>query len=197
MTMEKVSFKFTGESPLLMHSDRGVNPLDPLTIELKRLTGTRKKTDEIHAQVARMEWELGMYFDAEMGPVVPTANLRGVIVEGAKFSKLGATVKRATIVTDEVARLDYDGPRDHEAMWKAGSFRDVRSVVVGQARVMRCRPIFRKWSLTFSLLFDAESIERAALIDAASAGGRLIGLCDFRPANGGSFGRFSVAEVTP
>lgn len=193
--METVLFQFTGVSPLLMHSDRGVNPLDPMAIELKKLTSTRKKTDDIHAQVARLEWELGMYFDTTMGPHVPTANLRGVLVEGAKFAKMGATVKRATIVEEDKAKLDYEGPRDLEAMWKAGSFRDVRSVVVGTARVMRCRPIFRKWSLSFSLLFDPESIERAALVTAAEAGGRLIGLGDFRPANGGPFGRFTVTAA--
>lgn len=191
MTMEKVAFKFTGESPMLMHSDRGVDPLDPLTIELKKLTSTRKKTDEIHQQVARLEWELGMYFDPELGPCLPTANLRGVIVEGAKFAKLGATVKRATFVLQERARLDYDGPRAVDAMWKAG-FRDSRSVVVGMSRVMRCRPKFPKWSVSFDLLFDPEVIERSALITAAENGGQLVGLGDFRIANGGPFGRFGV-----
>lgn len=192
MTMETVQFKFTGSGSMLMHSDRGVNPLDPMTIELKKLTSTRKKTDEIHAQVMRLEWELGMYFDPDLGPYVPTTNLRNVIVAGAKFQKLGATVKRAVQVVEERARLDYDGPRDIEAMWRAGSFRDVRSVVVGQARVMRCRPIFRKWSVTFAVAFDAEVIERAPLIAAAEAGGSLVGLGDFRIENGGPFGRFSV-----
>lgn len=190
--MDTVTFQFKGASPLLMHSDRGVNPLDPGTIELKKLTSSRKKTDEIHAQVARLEWELGMYFDADLGPIVPTSNLRGVIVEGAKFAKMGATVKRATIVEEDRAKLEYEGPRTIEAMWKAGSFRDVRSVVVGTSRVMRCRPIFRRWSLSFSLLFDPEVIERSALIAAAEAGGKLIGIGDFRPANGGPFGRFTV-----
>lgn len=190
--MDKITFRFDGVSALLMHSDRGVNPLDPGAMELKKLTSNRKKTDEIHGQVARLEWELAMYYDAELGPIVPTANLRGVLVEGAKLAKNGATVKRATIVEDDRARLDYEGPREPEAMWKAGSFRDIRSVVVGTSRVMRCRPIFRKWSVTWSLLFDPESIERAALISAAENGGRFIGLGDFRPANGGPFGRFSV-----
>lgn len=195
MTMEKVTFQFTGESPLLMHSDRGVNTLDPLVIELKKLTSLRKKTEETIAQSARLEWEIGMYFDPAMGPCIPTANLRGVIVEGAKFAKLGASVKRATLLEEDHAKLEYEGPRDLEAMWKAVSFRDVRSVVVNQSRVMRCRPIFRKWSLSFSLLFDAEQIERAALITAAESGGRLVGLGDFRPANGGRFGRFSVTAA--
>lgn len=190
--MDSIKFKFIGTGALLMHSDRGVNPLDPDTIELKKLTSMRKKTDEIHAQVMRLEWELGMYFDPTMGPYIPTANLRGVIVEGAKFSKLGASVKRATLFHDEHTKLEYEGPRSVDALWKAGSFRDVRSVVVGTARVMRCRPIFRKWSLQFTLIFDPEIIERAALVTAATAGGQLIGLGDFRPANGGPFGRFTV-----
>jgi hypothetical protein len=191
-TMDKITFRFDGASALLMHSDRGVNPLDPDAARLKALTSTRKKTDEIHAQVARLEWELGMYYDAEFGPHLPTANLRGVLVEGAKFAKMGATVKRATIVEDDRAKLNYEGPRELEAMWKSGEYRDIRSVVVGTARVMRCRPKFRKWSVEFTLLFDTESINRDALITAAEAGGRLIGLGDFRPSNGGPFGRFTV-----
>lgn len=191
--METVKFKFVGVSGLLMHSSRGVDPLDPGVIEHKKLTSVRKKTDETHQQIARSEWELGLYFDEKDGPYLPTANLRGVIVEGAKFSKLGSAVKRATIVEDETAPLAYEGPRTIDAMWAKGTFRDVRAVVVGGARVMRCRPIFRApWSVEFALLFDPEVITREQLIAAAEAGGRLIGLGDFRPANGGPFGRFTV-----
>jgi hypothetical protein len=191
--METVIFQFKGVSNLLMHSARGVDPLDPGVIEHKKLTAIRKKTDETHAMIARSEWEIGLYFDPTEGPIMPTANLRGVIVEGAKFSKLGASVKRGTIVEQESARIDYKGPRSLDEMWKAGSFRDVRAVVVGGARVMRCRPRFcPPWSVEFSLLFDPEVITREQLVSAAEAGGRLVGLGDFRPANGGPFGRFTV-----
>lgn len=191
--MESVTFKFRGISNLLMHSARGVDPIDPGVIAHKKLTAIRKKTDETHAQIARSEWEIGLYFDEVTGPFLPTANLRGVLVEGAKFSKMGANVKRATIVESDQATLVYDGPRTLAGMWDSGKFRDIRAVVVGGARVMRCRPTFRPpWSIEFSLLFDAEVITREQLITAAETGGRLVGLGDFRPANGGPFGRFSV-----
>lgn len=194
--METITFKFVGISNLLMHSARGVDPIDPGVIEHKKLTAIRKKTDETHAQIARSEWEIGFYYDPEMGPYLPTANLRGVLVEGAKFSKLGASVKRATIVESDRAELSYEGPRSMADMWAKGTFRDVRAVVVGGARVMRCRPVFRPpWSVKFSLLFDPEVITREQLVTAAEAGGRLVGLGDFRPANGGPFGRFSVESA--
>ena len=190
--MEKVTFQFVGTSAMLMHSARGVDQRDPLVIELKKYTSARKKTEETIAAAQRLEWELGMYFDPKLGPYVPTTNLRSVIVEGAKLNKLGMAVKRAVVTLDERARLDYEGPRDIEAMWKTGSFHDVRSVGVGQSRVMRCRPIFREWSTTFDLVFDGEVIERAQLVTAAESAGQLVGLGDFRVVNGGPFGRFTV-----
>ena len=57
--METIKFKFSGVSNLLMHSARGVDPIDPAVIEHKKLTAIRKKTDETHAQIARSEWEIG------------------------------------------------------------------------------------------------------------------------------------------
>jgi hypothetical protein len=191
--MDTITFKFNGTSPLMMHSDRGANPLDPQAKELKKLTSTRQKTDDIHEAVARMEWELGMYFDKELGPYLPTANLRATLVEGAKFNKLGQAMKRATLVLVEKAKLNYTGPRVITELWDAGIYRDVRSVVVGTSRVMRCRPIFpAPWSVTFDLMFDPTVIQRPDIITAATAAGNLVGLGDNRPNCGGSFGRFTV-----
>ncbi len=192
--MDKITFRFTGNSPLMMHSDRGANPLDPQAKEMKKLTSQRQKTDDIHEAIARMEWELGMYFDkASHGPYIPTANLRATMVEGAKFNKLGQAMKRATLILVEKAKLEYTGPRTIPDLWDAGEYRDVRSVVVGTARVMRCRPVFPcPWSVSFELMYDPTVIQRPTIITAAEAAGNLVGLGDCRPNCGGSFGRFTV-----
>tara|TARA_R110000868_G_scaffold261905_1_gene520083 strand:- start:358 stop:939 length:582 start_codon:yes stop_codon:yes gene_type:complete len=190
--METITITLTGASPLLMHSARGSNPLDKATIAHKALTATRKKTEDHHRLIAESEWHMGMYYDDKLGPYIPTMNIRSSLIGGAKFSKLGATVKRSTLVTEQMTRLDYIGPRTPEAMFADGNFVSVESVKVGQARLMRTRPLFRDWSLTFELLYDPEQIERAQVIDAFESAGKLIGIGDFRPECGGMYGRYSV-----
>lgn len=193
--MERLNMVFKGVSPLLMHSARGADPLDSLVREMKALSSTRKKTDEIHAQMARTEWELGLYHDEELGVFLPTTNLRACVIEGAKLSKRGMDVKRGTMVEGERVALKHKGPKSIQALWDSGTFRDARSVVVGQARVMRTRPIFRDWSVECTLLFDPEAIQRDTIVASAGAAGQMIGLGDYRPPCGGPYGRFSVEVV--
>lgn len=195
--MDTITLKFVGKTPLLMHSERGVDPLDPATKALKKLTSIKAKTDEVHAQVARAEWELAMYFDPAMGPKMPTANVVAAIAEGGSLSKLGKSLRRSLIPTAEFVRLDYKGQRDLEGMWKSQNFRDARSVGVGPKRVMRTRPKFAPpWSLTCEVMFLPGVVNREQVIESARVAGDLVGIGDFRPVCGGPFGRFDVEVVS-
>lgn len=190
--MQILKALLTGLSPIILHSDRGANPLDPDVKAHKELTSKRKKTDEDHEAIAESEWRLGLYWDAEHGPYIPGMNARASLVGGAKFNKLGATVKRSTIPLLERIPLQYEGPRGIDELWKAGTFTDVRSVGVGQARIMRCRPIFRLWSLPFHFSFDPEQMDESQVKTALEQAGTMLGLGDYRPEKGGLFGRFRV-----
>lgn len=192
--METLNVTLEGVSPLLMHSARGSNPLDPDVKHHKTLTSKRKKTDEDHEAIALSEWRLALYYDEQIGPYIPTMNIRASLINGAKFNKLGKNVKRSTLVTSEFTELIYQGPRTPDLLLKDGSFIDTRSVKVGQSRLMRNRPIFRQWSLAFELLFDETQIEKSDLMLAFQNAGKLIGIGDFRPECGGQFGRFAVNE---
>lgn len=193
--METIKLTITGLSPLLMHSDRGADPLDPDVQEHKKLTGIRKKTDEIHRAIAKSEWKIGMYYDAKLGPYMPTTNLRSAIVEGGKINKLGTAAKRGTLILTDRAPLLYEGPRDIEKMWDVqSSFVDRRSVVVGTSgRLMRYRPRFNDWSVSFDLVFNPEVLTRDQLLLCAENAGHMVGLGDYRLSCGGFFGRFAVA----
>jgi len=192
MKMETITVEITGVSALLMHSDRGANPLDPAAKAHKALTSKRKKTDDDHEAIARSEWMLGLYHDPKLGPYLPGANIRTAMIEGAKFNKLGATFKRSTIPLTDKARLEYDGPRDPEALFEDGSFIDCRSVKVGTARLMRTRPCFHDWSCSFEMMFDSTQIELSQIESAFQQAGMMIGLGDFRPVCSGVFGRFKA-----
>lgn len=195
--METMKMRFNGVTKLLMHSEAGVNPLHPKTRALKALTSIRKKTDEIHEQIMRAEWELAMYRDDELGPVIPSNMIAASIVEGGKLSKLGTSIARSIFLPAEFFRLDYKGQRDLDGMWASNNFRDVRGVAVNNRRVMRTRPVFHPpWSVDFSLTFLPNVVNREQIVEAAMMAGQLCGIGDFRPLCGGTSGRFKV-EILP
>lgn len=177
---------------MLMHSARGANPLDPMTRAHKELTSKRKKTDEDYEAIARSEWFLALYHDEEIGPYVPSANVRASLIGGAKFNKLGMEVKRSVLMDEERIAVEYAGPRDPEAMFESRRFIDCRAVGVGKSRLMRTRPVFLDWSMTCHLHYPEERIELDQIRLAFENAGRLIGLGDFRPECGGTFGRYKV-----
>jgi len=194
--METLKLKFTGITPLMMHSERGANPLDPDVKFLKTITGKKKKTDEDHEQIAKLDWRLGMYFDEKVGPYIPGINVRASIVAGGKMNKLGTLLQKGTTLGIDMIPLEYTGPRDIEGLWEDKRFKDIRSVVVSKARTMRCRPVFAQWALAFEIYFDAQVIDSAEVLLSARNAGQFIGIGDFRPGKGnGTFGRFSVESL--
>lgn len=193
--MQTITLKLIGQSPLLMHSDRFANPLDEATKCHKVLTSKRKKLDEDHADIAKSEWLGSLYHDAEIGPFVPGQNIKSALVGAAKIQRLGASFKRAVLVLDDRCKLDYTGPREPEAIFSNPRFVDSRSVVVGTSRLIRYRPKFDAWTTTVQIMYSPEMIERDDVIRAAENAGLFVGLCDYRPEKGGSFGRFTVEVV--
>lgn len=185
--MRIIKMRFTGLCPILMHSERGANPLDKAVVEHKKLTSKRKKTDDDFVAIAWSEYQLGIYHDPELGPYVPATNIDKCIVEGARKNKLGKAFESSARCVADRVRLDYDGPREVRALYEAG-FVDMRGVGVSQSRVMRCRPIFPRWSLSFDFAFDESVADESSVIMAADMAGKLVGLGDYRP----RFGRFAV-----
>ena len=71
---------------------------------------------------------------------------------------------------------------------------DTRSVIVNRGRIMRSRPCFEKWALEFQLDIDDEEIPAEVVKDVLDHAGKRVGIGDFRPEKGGSFGRFHVTK---
>ena len=188
--MKTATYTIKGISPLLMHSERLANPFDPLTKEIKALTGKRKKTEDDLLEIARLEWLGGLYHDDEDGIYMPGYNVFAAIIVGGKLHKLGTAIKRAAVVQQDKLRFVYAGPDTPAKLFSDKRFVDFRSVKVGTSKVMRCRPIFRDWSCSFALLYDENTLQRTDLDRVVSDTGSMIGLCDYRP----RFGRFEITE---
>ena len=195
--MATVKLIFTGVTPLVMHSDRYVDPLDKMTKQHKLLTSKRKKTDEDHEAIARSEYLGALYYDKENGIHIPGANIKSCIVDAAKLNKLGVEVKRSLIVIDETVPLQYEGPKTPDGLLEDSRFVLAKSVVVGQSRLMRHRPRFPAgWKLSVIVEVDDTRINLDELKNIMSNAGRYIGLGDWRPNKGGTYGRFQCEVVS-
>lgn len=188
---EAVEFKIQGISPLIMHNGQLADPLNPFSKQLKEITGKRKKTDADHEAMSKIEWFGGLYVNDDKRPVVPGTNIEAMLIEAGKKVRMGDAFK-AGVICDGDWPVDYDGPKAAEELWNkaGGKFTDRRGCVVGQSRVMRTRPIFRKWGLAFTINFLPDLLNLKDVRQAVTTAGRIIGLCDYTP----KFGRFELAN---
>lgn len=183
----------TGIRPLLIHNVRLASPMDPYAKELARLNKAKpssKRTDEDRMAIARVEWEGGLYYDPEAGPYIPGSWIFKCLLEGARAGKRGKKIEGGLMVEALDHPLIYRGPRKLEEMWGDGTseFVDFRTVRVGQAKVDRCRPIFREWAFEAVLIIDPSVVDAAEVRDIAEIAGKLKGLGDYRQ----QYGRFTV-----
>jgi hypothetical protein len=172
-----------------MHNPRMVDKEFEITREIAAITGKRKKTDEDHKAIERLEWYGGLY--EQNGVVVqPASKLRKCLIETGRMSKIGKAVERSLSFSALYVPLKHDGPDSIDAVFADKRFHSRLSVGVGTKRVMRVRPQFLPWAMTMDGLFieDAglnfDELER--LVEMA---GVVTGIGDNR-VNG--YGRFSA-----
>ena len=176
--LEKYACKVTGVAPLILHNGQLADPLNYFAKEMKRISGKRHKTEADLEQLARFEWHGSLYLEGGK-VVIPGELLEAHLVEAAKKVKKGPQAK-AGLFCDEMFLLDYDGPSDLEALWADEAFRLTAGVRVQRNRIMRTRPIFRSWSLSFEVLYNASQLNREEIAELVRIGGEQIGLRDWR-----------------
>jgi len=184
-----LTLDITGTSPLLMHNARLADPLDPMARDLKKVTSKTKKTDDDHAEMARLEFLGALYCDPQVGPYLPGDNIFRALVDAARKRKLGKKVTEGVFVTSSINPIAYGGPRDPNELWKDGGFVNRASAKVGMARVNRTRPQFTTWRTNANLYLDTDVLDVDDLRDIVDISGRLVGLGNWRP----RFGRFEGA----
>ena len=189
MTFQQVLVRISGTTPMLMHNRRLSDPLDEYTRLIKEVTSKRIKTDADHAEIARLEFLGGLYYDKKAGVHVPGENIDATVRDGAKLIKKGMDIKRGVQCVDLVVPLIYEGPRSPDQLYPA--FADRRRVGVNKgSSTIRCRPIFAEWGCEFTLALDVEVINPTDLRRCVELAGARVGLGDYRP----RYGRFTVDE---
>lgn len=202
-----------GGCPLLMHNERLADPLDPFALAIGKISKKRGKTEADHLEVALLEFVGGLYHDGadewlkasgqavedvpfikdaesdpSLGPYIPTWHVIRAIQNAGKQHKLGAAVLRGiTPVGSGKAALEYDGPREIDELWRAGTFALRKSVGVGSSRVMRTRALFTDWRLEVEIEIDLNVLDAPKINQLAAEAGRYQGIGDYRPV----YGRFT------
>lgn len=186
--LSELKVKIRGVCPLLLKNGQTADPLNRFAKQMKEITCKKKKTDEDHAELSRIEWHSALYVNQDEKIVLPGNSFEASIYEGAKKSKLGRAFKSAVFVYED-AILDI-GIKYAKAsdLWGKEQFRDVRGVAVQGKRIMRTRPIFNEWQAEFKVIYDDEQVNLADVQRAINDAGIKCGVGDFRP----RFGRFEV-----
>jgi hypothetical protein len=187
MAVEKITLRLVGVGPMLMHSSRLADPLDPQAKALAKVTSKRHKTDADHHRIAELEW-FGSLWLHEGRPCLPPAAIKGALVNGAKTVRKGKATK-AAFVAEGPAMLEYDGPKTVEELWDDSRFRHREMVRVGDALVARTRPCFDGWSATLCGSFITTILNREDVVGYFRMAGPY-GIGDHRP----DFGRFLIEE---
>lgn len=187
--MKNIHVTLYGTSPLIMHSPKCVNPLHPISLKMKEYTSKRKKTEDDLLKISDLEWESGVYWDDSVGLHIPNECLAATLVNGAKANKKGSHVSKYCHIQTLMAPLDIGEVQDYEKLRNDNRYRDVRSVCVQRARVIRTRPRFNTWSTEFDMLVEDDKIDMSDIVLALENAGNYIGLCEMRDKG---YGRFNA-----
>ena len=187
--MKTLNLKLTGIAPILFHSGRLSDPLDPAAKEIKKVTSKKAKTDADHEQIAKLEWHASMY--TQNGEVVlPGDMVFAAVINGAKQDKRGPKAK-AGIIVDRNFPLIYDGPKSLQELFEIKDFVHRCPVKIGTSKTIRTRPIFHKWAASVQIDFEPSVLNEDEVLTACEKAGMLIGFGDWRP----RFGRFRVEKT--
>lgn len=197
--MMRIRVRCVGITPLL-HNAMGIDAL----LAMRDKSARKSKASQPVLQ-PREECLPKLYLDGDGHrdrPVVPIFNVfaclkeagRQVRLEGRKqISTARGTVLPSLMTNDSTVLYLFKAkePRAH-ATWEV----DIRKGTNpnGGEAVVLIRPRFDSWSFTIDIQIYTREVGENAIRRVFDIAGTAIGLCDFRPSRGGTFGRFRVDE---
>lgn len=172
--MKTIHATIEGISPLLMHRF----PMEPV--------------EALEKKEPREQAVISLY-ENNGKPYLPGVNLQRALVAAATFSKgkgrasLQKSVAAGLFINEEILTLD-----GKTTEWIV----DSRPVVVPatKGRIVRHRPKFEQWEVSFSISFDQTLLTATQVRQVVDDTGSRVGVLDFRPEKKGPFGRFMVTR---
>lgn len=174
---EKYKVYIEGVRPLLMNSCQSM-------IDERKETPSRGK----EKKSPKEEAEKLLYRDGGGGIVVPSLAIMACLRKSATNFKVPGRGKKTykDFIYAGIKVEPVDIPLITEDGWKV----DLRPVVINRARIVKARPKFDNWALSFQMEITDVVITPDVLKEMLSDAGRYNGLLDFRPL----FGLFELKQ---
>ncbi len=169
---ETLSITISGTRPLLMHSPQNIG----------RDTGSKKNSNyDPHDEA-----EAGLYTSPDGTIGVPgLAVLAALRKAGTEHKAKGRGRKTLKDFVYSGIRVEEDLIKITPQEWQV----DARPAVIQRSRIMRWRPRFDDWKLSFTIsIIDPSIWDPMTVLNVLEDTGRFVGLLDFRPL----FGTFKV-----
>ena len=179
--------KIEGRTPLLIHRFTDAAQMSATSGSNSSAVGDKGTPME--------QAEACLYKDDKGVVGMPQPNLFRAIIDAGKFFKAGkskVTTLKSSMIPACVSIEELFIPIVHKEPWTVDS-RPVRIPSTG-GRIIRHRPMFNDWALSFTLTLDTTMLAPKVLREIVDAAGTRIGLGDFRPDCKGPFGKFCVTQ---
>ena len=201
--MITITAKIEGTKALIMSTQRGADPTDPMVKRVSLLTKKKSSdlTEEEHLEIKRLKFLINLHYnDVDECVAIPGINLVKAVEESARKDKKGSTVLRYAQTPKESFPLEYSGPSNPEELFKTTTkdgrlkFVDTRLAnhgTKGQIRmVLETRPIFEKWGLEVSFDVEENEIDPQDFVKWLKRCGKYHGIGAYRQV----YGRFEVDD---
>ena len=200
--MNLIRFTITNLSPGMLQ-----NPATEELLEQLR-TGNRpqKKTDwtvEQEASTKLYRSEVGV--DGSPGKMgVPMQNIMSSVILAGQHVKVGKknlSTAKSTTIFDFLEFVEdfcpFKGCDDKgNVSWKPFPVKGTMHNAGSEVAVCITRPRIPQWELSFTVKYDEKrQVPQDAVVKLVETAGRKIGLCDWRPAKKGRFGRFVITKI--
>jgi len=185
--MKRINIAIEGVTPLLCN--RFTDAAQMAATNGNRLVAVGEKGTAQEQAAARL------YVGHDGKPMIPQPNLFRCFIDAGQFFKAGKskiTTQKSSLIPACVEIEGLEIPIEHKEPWTVDT-RPVRIPSTG-GRILCNRPCFHDWRLSFTVNIDTDMITASLVRDIVDAGGKRIGLGDFRPACKGPFGRFVVVQ---
>lgn len=189
--LEKFTFEVTGESPILMNNPAGMKkPGEDGAAKVKKLPTPEEEAKGL------------LYIDSKgqlFGPAMGFKSAIARAATGRKFGKVAApgVVRGNVFCPIDVERVILLNPKTKKPLTDKDYTVDSRRAVLKnggkKVGVVRSRPRIESWMCEVVLEIETDVVDaETQILPLLQLAGRSVGFLDFRPENGGPFGRFTA-----
>ena len=185
--------QIVGTQPLLMSNSLAVMKQGAIGKRLGELTKLRRRTEADEAELRKIKFLMGLYYDPRRLALSCLA-----IIFGPRFSMERSSTKRAEISSEAALfsrRSSSWSSTDRSSvipdeLHEDGRFVDIRPARVGgKSMIEACRPIYPAWSLKATI----ESNDQIGNVSDIKKAVEIAGLCEGLGTWRRRFGRFEVS----